>query len=145
MSYIDKNTYFAELNGSSSSRTFGGSNGVGTGIKGILTFSNERHWIDSNIANTDFTVYSECLIQGASQSTNSGSDFYHRYGITGNNLSCAYSGQSNAEAAGSFSKIDEDVFSITNVGTFSFELTGKYNSGYFCDENSKLVVLRLGY
>ena len=145
MSFIERNTYFAELNGATSTRVQGGGNGAGSGIKGVLTFSNERHWISSNSANTDFTVTSECLIQGSSQSTNDGSDLYHRYGITGNNLSVAYSGQTNAEASGSYSKIDEDVFSISNAGNFSFELTGKFNSGYFCDENSKLVVLRLGY
>ena len=145
MSYIEKNTYFSELNGSLSTRTLGGGNGVGSGIKGVLEFTNNRHWISSNQAKTDFTVTSECLIQGSSQSTESSNDFYHRYGITGNNLSCSYSGQSNSEAAGSFSKIDEDVFSISNAGSFSFELTGKYNNAYFCDENSKLIVIRLGY
>ena len=145
MSYIEKNTYFSELNGSLSTRTSAGGNGAGSGIKGVLEFTNNRHWISSNQAKTDFTVTTECLIQGASQSTNSGADLYHKYGIVGNNLSCSYLGQTNAEAAGSYSKIDEDAFSISNSGNFSFELLGKYNGGYFCDENSKLVVLRLGY
>lgn len=145
MSYIERNTYFAELNGATSTRIQGGANGAATGIKGVLTFSNQKHWISSNTANTDFTTTTECLVQGSSQSTNDGADLYHRYKIIGNNLSCSYSGQTNAEAAGSFSKIDEDVFSISNAGNFSFELTGKYNSGYFCDENTKLIVIRLGY
>ena len=145
MSYIERNTYFAELNGALSTRTTVGNNGVGSGIKGVLDFTSNRHWISSNQAKTDFTVTSECLIQGSSQGTNTSNDFYHRYGITGSNLACSYSGQSNAESSAAYSKIDEDTFSISNIGSFSFELTGKYNNGYFCDENSKLIVLRLGY
>ena len=146
MSYIDKNSYFAELNGSNGTATSAGANGAGSGIKAVLSFGNQRHWLSANGSNTDFTSSSECLIQGSSLSANSSSsDFYHKYGVTGNNLSCSYLGQTNAESARSYSKIDEDLFSISNAGTFSVELLGKHNGGTFCNDNTKFIVLRLGY
>ena len=145
MTYLNKNSYFAELNGSNSTATTAGANGTGSGIKGVLTIANKKYWLTSNVGNTDFTTSSECLIQGSSLSINTSADMYHKYGVTGSNLSCSYLGQTVAESARSYSKIDEDAFSISNSGNFSFELLGKYNGGYFCDENTKLVVIRLGY
>ena len=144
MSYINKyNTYFEELNGSSLTRTGVGNNGVGSGIKGVLSIQNNSNWLKSDSQNLNFTTSAETLIQGSSFSEESGGDFYHICKITGDNLGCSYEGQTNSEGAGQYSKIDEDVFSITEPGTFSLEVTGKYGSGYFCSENTKLILIRI--
>lgn len=145
MSYIPNNDYFVQLNGSTSNRVNAGSNGAGSGIKGVLDMQEDVQWLSSNLSKNNFTTTKEIIIQGSSSGTNSNGDFYHLYKVTGDNLYYSHSGQTNAEAAANFSKIDEDVLSISGSGTFSFEVIGKYNSGYFCDENTKLVLIRIEY
>jgi hypothetical protein len=47
----------------------------------------------------------------------------------------------NAEMAGTYGKIDEDILAVCS-GTFSIEVIGKYNPGWFCEDESKIFVLR---
>ena len=53
----------------------------------------------------------------------------------------SHEAMTNAEWAGTYGKVDEDILTVCS-GTFSIEVTGKYNGGWFCDDGSKIFVLR---
>ncbi len=143
MTYIQKNNYFGQLVGSTANRVTAGSNGTGSGIKAVLTLAESKDWVKLNNSNNEFTVEDEAVIFGFAVGSNTGADFYHRYIATGNNLTISHSAMTNAEAAGTASKIDEDILAVcSSNGTFSIECTGKYNGGYFCDEGTRMFLLR---
>lgn len=146
MTYIQKNNYFGQLIGSNANRVGAGSNGAlapGSGVKAVLTLAESKDWITSNNNNNEFTVENESIIFGFSVGSNTGADFYHRYIAVGGNLTITHGAMTNAEAAGSASKIDEDILAVcSSSGTFSIECTGKYNGGYFCDEGTRIFLLR---
>lgn len=133
---------FEQLNGSDATKVSGGSNGSSTTIFGVFTQENNRSWVRSNNTNNEFTVEKESIVWGFSKSSNTGNDFYHLYKITGSNLGGSYSGKSigeNADAA----ILDEDTFAVCNSGgSFNMTLTGKYNGGYFCGEDSRITIIR---
>ena len=141
MTYTINNKYFGQLNGSNSTRISAGSNGTGSGIKGVLSKQEDYNWITANGSNDEFTLSKESIIFGYSVSTNSAADLYHKYEAVGTSIPISHSGMTNAEAAGTYGKIDEDIFAVCS-GTFSIEVTGKYNTGWFCDEGTKFFVLR---
>ena len=141
MTYTVNNKYFGQLNGSNSTRISAGSNGTGSGIKGVLSKQEDYDWITANGGNDEFTLSKESIIFGYVASSNSGADFYHVYEAVGTSMPISHPAMSNAESAGTYGKIDEDIFAICS-GTFSVEVTGKYNTGYFCDDGSKIFVLR---
>ena len=143
MTYTLDNKYFGQLSGSSSTSILVGSNGVGSGIKGVLTQEDTYDWISANGSNNEFTVNKESIIFGFVASRNSGSDLYHRYKAIGSNLTITHGAMTNAEAAGTASKIDEDILAVCSAnGTFSIECTGKHNNGYFCDDETRIFILR---
>ncbi len=143
MSYNLNNKYFGQLSGNTATRISAGSNGTGSGIKGVLSQEETYDWISANGSNNEFTVNKESIIFGFVASTNSGNDLYHRYKAIGSNLTITHGAMTNAEGAGTASKIDEDILAVCSAnGTFSIECTGKYNIGYFCDEGTRIFVLR---
>ena len=141
MTYTVNNKYFGQLNGSNSTRISAGSNGAGSGIKGVLSKQEDYDWISANGSNDEFTLDKESIIFGYISSTNSNNDFYHRYKAVGTDMPISHEAMTNAEWAGTYGKVDEDILTVCS-GTFSIEVTGKYNGGWFCDDGSKIFVLR---
>ncbi|MAH43176.1 hypothetical protein CL614_05675 [archaeon] len=139
MTYLVNNVYFAELNGINNEVSVG-SNGSGA-VDGKLSIQKEREWITSNAEKTEFTLDRECIITGHSKGSNTSADFYHVYKANGTGFSISHGGNTVAEAAGGYGKTDEDIIAVCS-GTFSIQCIGKYNNGYFCDEDSIFYILR---
>ena len=141
MTYTINNKYFGQLNGSNSTRISAGSNGTASGIKGVLSKQEDYDWITANGSNNEFTLSKESIVFGYIASSNTSGDFYHKYKAVGTNMPISHAAMTNAEAAGTYGKIDEDILAVCS-GTFSIEVIGKYNTGWFCEDESKIFVLR---
>ncbi len=141
MTYTINNKYFGQLNGSNSTRISAGANGTSSGIKGVLAKQEDYDWITANGSNNEFTLSKESIIFGYIASSNSSSDFYHKYKAVGTSMPISHAAMTNAEGAGTYGKVDEDILAVCS-GTFSIEVIGKYNTGWFCEDESKIFVLR---
>lgn len=137
MSYTPTQRCIAELNGATADRVLGG-----TGVKGPLNILDPVPWLSVSANKEDFDASKEVAVIGWSHGTNSAaSDFYHLYNTVGAGVT-SFAAQTNGEAARNFSKLDEDILGIGS-GAFSFQCLGNFSGGYFVDQGSKLIIIRL--